>query len=101
MSDNDLIHQIDIILNQIKSNGSAYAPNIFNYESSIGLIYYNSSDIKRLRTLKRNIILLQTLDKTNNIKTVKGELKDNRLEINKPTKPNLKYIDLNSLFNCN
>lgn len=101
MSDKDLIHQIDIILNQIKSNGSAYAPNVFNSESSIGLIYYNSSDVKRLRTLKRNIISFQKLDKTNNIKIVKGELKDNRLEINKPTKPKLKYIDLDSLFNCN
>ena len=98
MSDRDLIKQIEKILNIVKSNGYCYAPNVFNDESSIGVIYYNKEDVKRLKTLKRNIISLQKLDKTNNIKTVKGELKDNTLEINKANTTKLQYIDFNSIF---
>lgn len=98
MTDKERIKQIDTILKLIKTNGSTQAPNIFENNSAIGLLYYSSIDIKQLNKLRKNLISLQKLDKLHQIKTVFGTPTDNRLEKDKPKKPTLKYIDLDSII---
>lgn len=98
MTDIERITQINLILHQIKTNGSAYAPNVFDNKSSIGKLHYSSVDIHPLKKLKRNLSLLQELNISQECKKVKGSPKDNRLEKDKPKKATLKYIDLNSIL---
>ncbi|WP_294189618.1 hypothetical protein [uncultured Clostridium sp.] len=81
MTDRDRIEQITTILCQIKTNGSAYAPNVFDNKSSIGKLHYSSVDIQPLKKLKRNLSLLQELNISQECKKVKGSPKGKRQKI--------------------
>lgn len=98
MTDKERINEISRILKLIKTKGSVQAPNVFQHNSSIGLLYYSHVDIKRLNKLRKNLISLQNLDKLYQIKTVVGSSTDNKIEKDKPKKPTLKYIDLNLII---
>ncbi|WP_291570839.1 hypothetical protein [Clostridium sp. UBA4548] len=98
MTDKERINQIDIILKQIKEHGSSTCVNVYENNPSIGVLYYSNADIKSLKGLKKNLIAFQNLEKLNTVKTVTGQSTDNRLEIDKPRRPTLKHIDLNSII---
>jgi len=98
MTDKQRIQQIDIILQQIKENGSAKCVNVYENNPSIGVLYYSNTDVKSLKALKKNLIAFSKIDKFNQFKTVAGTLKDDRLEKDKPKKAILKHIDLNSII---
>ena len=98
MTDRDRIEQITTILCQIKTNGSAKAPNVYDNKSTIGVLYYAQFDVKELKTLRKNLIALQKFNQKQEVKIVTGSHKDNRLEKDKPKKATLKYIDLNSIL---
>lgn len=98
MTDKVRIKQIDTILKQIKEDGFAECANVYENNPSIGVLYYSRTDIKSLKSLKKNLIAFEKIDKLKQVKTVVGTFKDNRLEKDKPKKTILKHIDLDFIY---
>lgn len=97
MTNSEKIQKITEILQKIKYNGHCNEISVFDSDS-LGVLHYSSVDVKELTKLKNNLIALNKFEEITTTKTVIGTLLDNRLEKDKPKKPFLEYINLDTIF---